>query len=103
MRKRERWELLNFLTSRHRTERFVGSPWSRDALLLAPFLGWLNTRPTALSAVRVVWYAPLSKPGSLPDTPADPQTRHEPGEQLHMRSPFPARIASVWLWTQQCE
>jgi glucokinase len=48
MRKRERWELRNFLTPRHRTERFVGSPWSRDALLIAPFLGWLNTRPTAV-------------------------------------------------------
>ncbi len=48
MRKRERWELRNFLTPRHRTERFVRSPWSRDALLIAPFLGWLNTRTTAV-------------------------------------------------------
>jgi hypothetical protein len=68
MRKRERWELINFLTLRHRTERCVGAPWSRDALLIARLLGWRNTRPTALSAVRVIWYAPLSKTGSLPDT-----------------------------------
>ena len=46
---------------RHRTERCVGSPWSGDARLIAQFVGWLK-RPTALSAVRVIWDAPLWNP-----------------------------------------